>query len=144
MLNFQGEIRLGDYHAVNCLDSIMTLIHNFKNDFGYEIDKINTIELSIEIDLGEVLIELESAKGVSDYRAIKIICNDNVDINGFNDIYKYFYNNLKYEDIKEGDTVYYNREEAIVKSIIDDTFIEIEFPNGDARKEYKCWALKFN
>jgi len=117
---FNGTIEMNnDYHAMRSIDSIFTVIENFRKKFDLEI---LDIKKESENKFEKFIFELSQTTITFSFnqynRKCEIITYDELD--KFCKRYNYLNYYLTDFDFKVGDMVYYNHKARIVTEILDD------------------------
>jgi len=143
---FNGTIEMNnDYHAMRSIDSIFTVIENFRKKFDLEI---LDIKRETEVKLDKFTFELSQTTITFSFasfnKSCEIITYD--ELEKFCERYNYLNYYLTDFDFKVGDMVYYNHKAKIVTEILDDNncINVISKENEMTKKEYKCWAMRLN
>jgi len=142
---FNGTIEMNnDYHAMRSIDSIFTIMENFRKKFGLEI---LDIKRETEAKLDKFIFELSQTTVTFSFasfnRKCEIITYDELD--KFCERYNYLNYYLTDFDFKVDDEIYYNHKMGIVTEIIDDNYISVILNgNESSKKEYKCWGMRLN
>jgi len=143
---FNGTIEMNnDYHAMRSIDSIFTVIENFRKKFDLEI---LDIKRETEVNLDKFIFELSQTTITFSFasfnRKCEIITYDELD--KFCNRYNYLKNYLTDFDFKAGDIVYYNHKQYKITSIVDDNYVEVvsEEYEDVPHREYKCWGMRLN
>jgi len=142
---FNGTIEMNnDYHAMRSIDSIFTIIENFRKKFNLEIIDIKR---ETEAKLDKFVFELSQTTITFSFasfnRKCEIIAYDELD--KFCERYNYLNYYLTDFDFKIDDEIYYNHKMGIVTEILDDNYINVLLNGNESpKKEYKCWAMRLN
>ena len=142
---FNGTIEMNnDYHAMRSIDSIFTIIENFRKKFNLEIIDIKR---ETEAKLDKFVFELSQTTITFSFasfnRKCEIITYD--ELNKFCERYNYLNYYLTDFDFKVGDIIYYNHKEELVVEVIDDRSIKVTSKENEVpHNEYKCWGMRLN
>jgi hypothetical protein len=144
---FNGTIEMNnDYHAMKSIDSIFTVIENFRKKFSLEI---LDIKKEVEGYLTKYIFELTqttitfSFTSSNQNQECEIITYDELD--KFCDRYKYLNYYLTDFNFKIGDIIYHNHKEEIITEVVNDRFVKVKSKENEIPyEEYKCWGMRLN
>jgi len=142
---FNGTIEMNnEYHAMRSIDSIFTVIENFRKKFDLDIIDIKTEK---DANLEKITFELSQTTITFSFasfnRKCKIITYDELD--KFCERYNYLNYYLTDYYFQVGDTVYYNHKKELVVEVADDRSIKVTSKENETpHEEYKCWGMRLN
>ena len=126
------------------IDSIFTVIENFRKKFELEI---LDIKKENDVNLDKFIFELSQTTITFSFasfnKSCEIIAYDELD--KFCERYNYLNYYLTDFDFKVGDTVYHNHKEELVVEVVDDRSIKVTSKEKEIPyHEYKCWGMRLN
>jgi len=142
---FNGTIEMNnEYHAIGSINSIFTVIENFRKKFDLEI---LDIKKETTANLDKFIFELSQTTITFSFtsfnKSCEIITYDELD--KFCERYNYLNYYLTDFDFKVGDTVYHNHKEESVVEVLDDRTIKVTSKEKEIPyDEYKCWGMGLN
>jgi len=142
---FNGTIEMNnEYHAMRSIDSIFTVIENFRKKFSLDIlDIKKETTVNVEKFTFQLLQTTITFSFGSFNKSCEIITYDELD--KFCERFNYLNYYLTNFDFKVDDKIYYNHKMGIVTEIIDDTYISVILNGNESpKKEYKCWGMRLN
>lgn len=143
---FNGNIEINsDYYAIKSIDSIFTVMENFRKTFDLEIlDIVKEIEDDI---VEKYIFELEQTTITFVSARFKYVC----EIITYDELEKFceMYNYLKYYltnfDFTVGDVYYRNHKQGVVTDVVDDNYVLVKDGyDKEPVKNYKCWGMRLN